>query len=113
MLVILFRSRLTDEAGEDFSLLEEHLMQRVQAMPESGFVKLKSYQADDGERLAVVWWRDRESLERWRTDPEHRQAQHLGRTRWFASYELEIAEVLRSSSVTHDSTGELSPEEEK
>jgi heme-degrading monooxygenase HmoA len=99
MLVILFRSRLTDEAGEDYEEMEERLMERVRATPGSGFVQLKSYQAADGERLAVVWWKDAESLERWRTDLEHQAAQRLGKERWFSFYDLQVAQVLRSSAT--------------
>ncbi|NIY69351.1 hypothetical protein [Streptomyces malaysiensis] len=43
----------------------------------------------------MVWWRDRESLRRWREDPRHRQAQHLGQQRWYRHYEIQVAELVR------------------
>ena len=60
MMVILFRSKLTAQAGADYQATDERMMARAAASP--GFVDVKSYRADDGERLAVVRWRDAESL---------------------------------------------------
>ena len=95
MIVILFRSRLTSAAGEDYSASEEHLMQRARAAP--GFVDVKSYTAEDGERLTIIRWNDAESLRRWREDPEHREAQEAGRRLWYEFYDMEVAEVVRAT----------------
>ena len=95
MMIVLFRSRLTADAGEDYAAMDAELS--ALAREADGFAGVRSYGADDGERLTVVWWRDAESLERWRHHARHRLAQATGRARWYASYELEVAEVVRES----------------
>ena len=95
MIVILFRSRLTDAAGEDYRAMDEEIF--ALAREADGFEAVKSFRAEDGERLTIVWWRDTESLARWRNDPRHRVAQAAGRARWYEYYDMEVAEVVRES----------------
>jgi len=95
MIVVLFRSRLTELAGEDYAALDLELSELVRSQP--GFVDVKSFTAADGERLTVVWWQDRETLLQWRNLERHRHAQATGRKRWYQYYKMEVAEVFRES----------------
>lgn len=97
MFVILFKSRLSEQAGEDYYATESRMRERVRAIAGTDLVDIKHYHSDDGERLAVVWWRNPETLEKWRVDPEHQEAKRLGRERWYSFYELYVAEVIRTS----------------
>jgi heme-degrading monooxygenase HmoA len=65
-----------------------------------GFVDVKSYTSEDGERLTIVWWKDLETLRRWREDPRHRVAQQTGRRLSCEYYAMEVAEVVRESRFT-------------
>ena len=95
-LVILFRSKLTSQAGEDYQAMNAELETLVRQNP--GFVDVKSYTAQDGERLTVVWWRDAQSLAEWRNLARHREAQNTGRQKWYEYYDMEVASVVRSRS---------------
>ena len=95
MIVILFRSKLTAAAGADYTAMNNDLSEYVKSRP--GFVDFKSFKAEDGERLTIVWWRDRETLEQWRRDLRHMEAKKLGRQKWYQYYKIEIAEVYRQS----------------
>lgn len=96
MLIILFRSRLTGQAGADYQAMNTELESLVRQNP--GFIDVKGYTSEDGERLTVVWWRDEESLREWRELMRHRQAQQTGRAKWYQYYEMEVASVIRTSS---------------
>ena len=65
-----------------------------------GYIDVKAYLAEDGERLTVVWWRDEESLAVWRNDVRHRFAQETGRARWYEYYKMDVAEVIRQKDFT-------------
>jgi heme-degrading monooxygenase HmoA len=93
MMVILFRSQLTDAAGEDYAAMSEAMMTHARSFP--GFVDVKSFKADDGERLTVVWWQDEATLRVWATDARHRVAQQTGRDRWYRYYKMDVAQVVR------------------
>ena len=96
MLIILFRSKLTDLAGTDYQAMNTELEALVRQNP--GFIDVKGYTSEDGERLTVVWWRDEESLREWRELMRHRQARQTGRAKWYQYYEMEVASVIRTSS---------------
>jgi len=93
MLVILFRSKLTATAGEEYAQMAAEMDAHARTF--DGYIDVKAYLAEDGERLTVVWWRDEESLAVWRNDVRHRFAQEAGRARWYEYYKMDVAEVIR------------------
>ena len=93
MLLIIFRSRLRADAGEDYQAMAAEMLASASAMP--GFVEYKHYTAEDGERLTIVKWQDEETLTAWREHARHRIAQRLGRERWYSQYQIEVAEIVR------------------
>ena len=95
MLVILFRSKLTPEAGADYQSMGAEMFQLAQNQP--GFVDYKQYTSEDGERLTVVRFRDEATLEQWRNDPKHRAAKIRGRESWYEYYHIEIARVFHEA----------------
>jgi heme-degrading monooxygenase HmoA len=94
VVIVLFRSKLTAEAGEDYHAMAEEMLDRARAMP--GFVDFKSYRADDGERISVIHWESQETMRDWANDARHLVAQRLGREKWYEYFRLEVAEVVRS-----------------
>jgi len=95
MLVVLFRSKLVD-APIGYAEMAEEMEALARTMP--GFVDVKAFKADDGERLTVVWWENAETLAGWRENVRHRLAQRLGRERWYQYYRIEVAEVVRQGA---------------
>ena len=106
MLVTLFRSRFAGDPGEEYNAWMQELLALVQQNP--GFVDTKSFRADDGERLTVVRFRDQESLRNWSLNARHKEAKRLAKEKWYEYFEIEIAEVIRSSSFSRQ---ESHPEE--
>lgn len=102
MIVVVFRSRLTPEAGSDYGNMAAEMAETAQGMP--GFIDVKSFTAEDGERLTLVWWKDRETLAGWRNHPRHQIAQQTGRAKWYEYYKIEVAEVIRDGSFTRPPT---------
>jgi heme-degrading monooxygenase HmoA len=93
MLVVLFRSKLVPEP-DGYAEMAQEMLDTAKSMP--GFIDVKAFKADDGERLTLVWWEDEETLRAWRTHARHLVAQKAGRERWYEYYNLEVAEVIRS-----------------
>ena len=95
MIVVLFRSKLVD-APAGYAEMAEEMDALARTMP--GFIEVKAFKADDGERLTLVWWENEETLAGWREQVRHRVAQRLGRERWYEYYKLEVAHVVRQSA---------------
>ena len=66
-----------------------------------GFVSLERFESitTPGKFVSLQFWRDEESVRRWRNLQLHREAQKKGRGGIFASYRLRIAGVLRDYAM--------------
>jgi heme-degrading monooxygenase HmoA len=97
MIVVLFRSKLVD-SPDGYDAMAEEMDALARTMP--GFIDVKAFRADDGERLTLVWWESEETLKVWREAARHRVAQQTGRERWYEYYKMDVAEVVRSKTFT-------------
>jgi heme-degrading monooxygenase HmoA len=100
MIVVVFRSKLGPEAGADYGEMAVEMLARAKTMP--GFLEFKSFKAEDGERVSLVYWEDEDTMRAWRNDPRHREAQRLGRERWYDAYRIEVAHVERTKQFTRE-----------
>jgi heme-degrading monooxygenase HmoA len=93
MIVVVFRSRLTPEAVEDYDATAARMDELAMQMP--GYVAHKAFAAEDGERLTLVEFESEEAIAAWRLHPEHVEAQRKGRSKFYSEFRLTVCEVLR------------------
>ena len=62
-----------------------------------GFLSLERFESitTPGKFVSLQFWRDEESVRKWRNLQKHREAQKKGRAGIFKSYRLRIASVIR------------------
>lgn len=60
-----------------------------------GFVSFKRFDAENGERVAIVEFDNIESHDRFVSHPKHRKAQTLGKSKAFSEYDIKVCEVNR------------------
>ena len=89
-VVTVFRSRLRPDAIDEYEPRAAEMFALAQTMP--GLVDVKSFTADDGERVTLVTFADAASQRAWREHPEHRLAQQAGRDRFYAEYSIQVCE---------------------
>ncbi len=63
------------------------------ASKQHGFLGFES--ARSGLGIAVSYWRDLASIQRWKAQQEHARAQQKGRRDWYVRYKVRIAKVER------------------
>jgi heme-degrading monooxygenase HmoA len=63
-----------------------------------GYLGHESARSADGFGITVSYWRDEDSVRRWKLVAEHHAAQVVGRERWYSHYELRVAKVERAYS---------------
>ena len=95
MIIGLFRNRLRPEATDAYAPTADRMDELVRGMP--GFRSLKTFTADDGERISVFSFDSDEHMEAWRTHAEHLVAQRRGRDEFYEEYELVICTPVRES----------------
>lgn len=88
---VIFTSQRTP--GDDgYAAMAERMM--ALAARQDGFLGAESARGKEGAGVTVSYWRSLEDIARWRDHPEHREAQRLGRERWYDGFHLRIAEVV-------------------
>ena len=61
------------------------------AQQQDGFIAFDTASQEIG--ITISYWRDLDSIKKWRGHAEHQEAQRLGRELWYDSFELHIARV--------------------
>ena len=92
MFVVIFRARVR-QFDADYTAMAAQM--RELALAQFGCLSFTAATEGDQE-IAVSYWPDEASIRAWKQHTEHLAAQQLGRERWYASYEVDIAEVRRS-----------------
>ncbi len=79
---VIFKLHMRPDADLDGYRATSRLMREfVEQAPE--FLSLKEYTGEDGEVIDIVRFADEASLEAWRKEPEHREAQRRGREEFY------------------------------
>lgn len=97
-LAVIFTNRQVEGDHPDYDRTAARMVELAQQI--DGFLGIESVRGADGTGITVSYWRDHDAIERWRTDPEHLDAQAGGRTDWYTWYELRIAQVERARSFS-------------
>jgi heme-degrading monooxygenase HmoA len=98
MIVTIFRSRLDPEHTAEYAEVGARMHSLAEAMP--GFVSIKTFTAEDGERVSLVEFESEETMRAWREHAEHRKAQELGRQRFYTEYQIQVCPVVRQYGFT-------------
>ena len=98
MIAVIFE--FTPVAGrfKDYMTLVEGLKPELERA--EGFISLERFESitSPGKFVSLQFWKDEESVRKWRNVQKHREAQKQGRAGIFASYRLRIAGVIRDYS---------------
>ena len=92
--VTVFRSRLRGDDPPGYAEAAERMDELARTMP--GFLEIKTFVAEDGERVSITTFADRASHEAWRDHPEHRATQRRGQDSFYAEYSLQVAETVKA-----------------
>lgn len=58
---------------------------------QDGFLELESVRQEPG--ITVSYWRDRDSIRKWRENLEHTIAREQGRAQWYETFKVRICRV--------------------
>jgi len=78
---------------DEYSFVARQL--RTLALDEFGCLEFTSV-CEDGGEIALSYWPDQAAILRWKQQVDHLMAQQLGRERWYESYSVEIAQIMRA-----------------
>ena len=91
VFVVIFRASIR-QLDDDYV----RMAARMRDLALADFGCLAFYAVTEGhDEVALSYWPDEDSIRRWREHPEHILAQKAGRERWYASYHVQVAQVVR------------------
>ena len=92
---VIFTSIKSDE-DNGYNEMSEKMVELVKE--QDGFLGFESVR--EGIGITVSYWRDLESINKWKENIEHQVAQKLGKEKWYKNYTIRIAEVKREYSFS-------------
>lgn len=87
---VIFTS-LKSKDNEGYDDMAERMMELVSQ--QEGFLGMESARNDVG--ITVSYWKDSESIKKWKQNAEHLSAQQLGKAQWYKKFKVRIAKVER------------------
>ncbi len=84
-------SSIRTESDHGYSAMADLML--ALASKQAGFLGAESARNELG--ITVSYWRDLESIKKWKLNAEHQIAQDKGRKDWYKSYKVRIAKVER------------------
>ena len=99
MIAVIFEFTPIEGHFADYKALAEGLADDVSKA--EGFISIERFESISrpGNFVSLSYWRDEESVRRWRNLQQHREAQAKGRGGIFSSYRLRVAQVLRDYTM--------------
>ena len=99
MIAVIFEFTPREGRFADYKALAEGLADDVRNS--DGFISIERFESisNKGKFVSLSFWRDPESVRKWRNLQKHREAQKKGRGEIFGSYRLRVAQVLRDYSM--------------
>lgn len=90
---VIFTSKRNTGDDSDYGTTAERMVDL--ASQQDGFLGVESVR--DGTRVGITvsYWRDVEAIRNWHAVAEHRDAQALGRSRWYECFSVRICHVER------------------
>ena len=80
-----------DEAG--YAAMADRMVELAGQQP--GFLGVESVRGNDGVGITVSYWESLDAIHHWRENAEHRDAQSLGKSKWYERFYLRICRVER------------------
>lgn len=87
--VIFSSIRTNDDNG--YSEMSDKMLELASA--QDGFLGVESVREELG--ITVSYWRDLESIKKWKENAEHKIARDKGKSAWYKSFKTRIAKVER------------------
>ena len=86
---VIFTAVMADDMT-GYADMSQRMNELIQELP--GYIG--KYHSMEGKReITISYWENLEAVKAWKAHPEHQIAQQLGRSKWYADYQVEVARI--------------------
>jgi heme-degrading monooxygenase HmoA len=98
VVLVVFRNRLRGANPPGYESVAERMVELARQQP--GFRAIKTFSAEDGERVTISEFDSLQAVDAWRANLEHLEAQRRGRAEFYAEYSLQTCELVREATFS-------------
>ncbi len=91
MFAVIFKAKINKLDKSYYKMAKQ---MRELAINKYGCIEFVSVTQDTDE-IAISYWQSQEDIQRFKQDAQHLAAQESGRSIWYKSYQVQVAEVIR------------------
>ena len=95
MVLVVFRNLLRGANPPGYEETAKRMVELAEQQP--GFRAIKTFVADDGERVTLSEFESLDAVNAWRAQAEHLAAQRRGRREFYAEYSLQTCQLVRET----------------
>ena len=93
-IAVIFTSTRRDSDHEEYAKWSGLMSEMVKEIP--GFLGSESFRDSDTRKgVTIAYFEDEAAVKRWREVSEHKEAQNLGREKFYSEYRTRVTRVER------------------
>lgn len=95
MIAVIFEVFIKEGKQGEYLQIAAELREHLASL--DGFISIERFSSlvNEGKLCSLSFWKDEESVRKWREFELHRFAQKKGRDEIFSDYRIRVAEVMR------------------
>ena len=99
MYAVMFEVKIKETGKDEYLAIAAKLREELEAL--DGFISIERFQSlvDEGKLLSLSFWESKESIDLWKQNLDHMQAQSEGRSSLFEAYRIRVAEVVKDYTM--------------
>jgi len=94
---VIFTSTRNDKDEKGYQQMAGMMENLVRGQP--GFLGFDSARDTFGTGITVSYWESLESINSWKENTRHREAQKLGKQKWYEQYSIKICKVEKEYPI--------------
>lgn len=99
MYAVIFEVKVKTTGKDEYLAIATKLKEQLVKI--DGFISIERFQSlvEEGKILSLSFWESRDSIDRWKQNLNHLNAQSKGREKLFEDYRIRIAKVEKDYTL--------------
>ena len=91
---VIFASQRAGGDALAYGAMADRMVELAARQP--GYIGVESFRDTDGFGVTISYWESEQAIRNWKANAEHLEAQRLGRSDWYAHFDLRVCRIERA-----------------